>query len=256
MRCGESIAPAGSMERGWVVDPASVGQALRQLLARTEISATRALIVASDAIASFRVMTFANGIADSEVDAVVTSQLPTPTDRMALRRKDILRDRRQRTVYAVAWDRGQVQSMAEAARVAGLDPAVVELKSLCVARAIPKAACILLDMSTDPCEAVLIVDHVPRIWHAFKVPASDDRVTALSAGLKPLLAFHKQSGGDLSPDAPVLVRTEQLLAAQLTSDLSEAVGHPVELLEQPPRIEPEVRFGPFLPCIGLVMRRG
>ena len=58
MRCGEAAPPPGAFERGRVLDPAALGQAIRQLLARTEISATRALIAASDVIASFRMLTF------------------------------------------------------------------------------------------------------------------------------------------------------------------------------------------------------
>ncbi|TMF73236.1 MAG: hypothetical protein E6I15_11415, partial [Chloroflexi bacterium] len=64
MRCGEGAPPPGSMDHGRVVDPTLLGQALRQLVARTEISGNRALIAASDAIASFRVLNFSTGTAD------------------------------------------------------------------------------------------------------------------------------------------------------------------------------------------------
>ena len=48
MRCGEAGAPLGSMQGSRVLDPAAVGQALRQLIARSEITTSRALIAAGD----------------------------------------------------------------------------------------------------------------------------------------------------------------------------------------------------------------
>ena len=90
MRCGESAPPPGSMDRGRVVDPALLGQALRQLVARTEITAGRALIAASDAIASFRVLSFAPGTADQDIEAELKRQLPQESDRMSRRRTDLL----------------------------------------------------------------------------------------------------------------------------------------------------------------------
>src|SRR5439155_634754 len=133
-----------------------------------------ALIATSDALASFRVLDSSTGTADEDIEAELKRQLPQQSDRMSLRRTDVLPGRGLRTIYAVIWDRGQVQAMAETARHAGLEPAVVELKSLCVARAIAAPSCILLDMTGEPCEAVLIDEHVPRVSHVFTIGSGGD----------------------------------------------------------------------------------
>jgi hypothetical protein len=258
MRCGEGAAPAGALESGRVLDSAALGQALRQLLARSEITATRALIAASDAIASFRVVTFPKGTPDAEIDASVRRELNLGSDRMAMRHVELSVDPEVRTIFAVMWDQSQVQAIAAAARHAGLDPAVVDLKSLCVARAIPVDSCIVLDMSAKPCEAVLIVGRVPRAAHNFKlkVGSGGDRALAVSIGLKPVLAFHERSGAaGFGPDSPILVRSDQAFTSLLTDRLEQLTGHPVEPLPRPSRVDEDVRFGPFLTCIGLVMRR-
>jgi len=256
MRCGEGAPPPGSMDHGRVVDPTLLGQALRQLVARTEISGNRALIAASDAIASFRVLNFSTGTADEDIEAELKRQLPQQSDRMSLRRTDVLPGRGLRTIYAVIWDRSQVQAMAETARHAGLEPAVVELKSLCVARAIAAPSCILLDMTGEPCEAVLIDEHVPRVSHVFTIGSGGDLPTELAAGLRPVLTFYRQStGAEFPAESPILVRADQMLPTLMATRLEGMTGHPVRPLPQPPRVLPEVRFVPFLTCIGLVMRR-
>src|SRR5260370_33579043 len=113
---------------------------------------------------------------------------------MAMRHVEVSVDPELRTIFAVMWDRTQVQAIAAAARHAGLDPAAVDLKSLCVARAIEVDSCILLDMSAKPCEAVLIDGRVPRAAHNFKLKAGSggDLSLAVSIGLMPGPPYHQR----------------------------------------------------------------
>src|ERR1700686_5743792 len=100
MRCGEAAPPPGAFEGGRVLDPAALGQAIRLLLARSEISATRALIAASDVIASFRVLSFPKGTPDAEIDAAGKVQLNMGSDRMAVRHIEVPGERDERTIFA------------------------------------------------------------------------------------------------------------------------------------------------------------
>ena len=109
MRCGEAGAPPGSMQGSRVLDAAAVGQALRQLVARTEITTSRALIAAGDAVASFRVITFPRSATDADIDAAVKSQLDLGTNKMAHRYLEVpVAASDERAVFAAVWDRAQV----------------------------------------------------------------------------------------------------------------------------------------------------
>src|SRR3982074_2251351 len=133
MRCGEAAPPPGAFEAGRVLDPAALGQAIRQLLARSEISTTRALIAASDAIASFRVLTFPNGTPDSEIGDAVRGRLNLGSDRMAMRHIEIPSDGEGRTIFATVWDRSQVQAIAAGGGDAGVETARVGPQAPCMA---------------------------------------------------------------------------------------------------------------------------
>jgi hypothetical protein len=256
MRCGEAAAPPGVMEGGRVLDSAALGQALRHLVARTEITTTRALVAASDAIASFRVLTFPPGATDSEIEAGVATQVNLGSDRMGLQHVEVLGGGAERTVFATVWDRAQVQAIASAVRQAGLEPAAVDLKSLCVARVLTADSCIFLDMSAEVCEAVLVDERVPRLWKTFKVDSGGDLALSIANALKPMLGFHRRSGSEgFRGDSPILVRSDQPLPSLLSGRLEQLTGHPVDPLPQPKRVDPEVRFGPYLTCLGLIMRR-
>jgi hypothetical protein len=187
------------------------------------------MIAVSDAIASFRVLTFATGTSDLDVDSAIKKELPAASPRMAHWQVEVNNGLPERTVYAAVWDRGHVQAITDIARQAGLEPAAVELKSLCFARALRVPSCIVVDLSGD-----------------------------IAVGLAPVLKFYERrpaAGGSFGPDSPILLRSDQDLPDQIRKRLTRLTGHPVEPIPQPARVPAEVRHETYLTCIGLIMRR-
>jgi hypothetical protein len=258
LRCGSGGTPAGSLVDGKVVDVNAVGSALRQLLARTEIHETKALIAASDAVATFRVFKVPLAATDSDVDAFVARELPLDPERMSTRWIDVSAGRDYRVVYAVAWDRSLIKGITDAARHAGLDPIAVDLKSACVARAVTERACVVLDTISTPAEIILIDGHAPQVWHSFRldVAVGDDIGPALAGPLRTVLHFYeRRRDTEFEPTAPILVAGEQGLTSRATALLSQQLDHPVLPLPVPARVPQEIRFATYLTCLGLLMRR-
>lgn len=258
MRCGSGGTPAGSLVDGKVQDANGVGSALRQLLARTEIEETRALIAASDAVATFRVLKLASAPNDQDVDAAVARELPLDPERMATRWLDLSSGQDHRLVYAVSWDRSQIKNITDAARFAGLDPIAVDLKSACVARAVAEPACVVVDMSSNPAEIILIDHHIPQVWHSFRldVPAGQDVVPALTGPLRTVLRFYKRRRDtEFYPTAPIIIAGEQVMSSGFATTLSLQLEHPVVPLQMPARVPQDIRHATYLTCLGLLMRR-
>lgn len=258
MRCGSGGTPSGSLIDGKVVDVNAVGSALRQLLARTEITETRAFVAASDAVATFRVLNLPSAATDQDVDAAVARELPLDPERMATRWLDMSAGRDHRLVYAVSWDRSLIKNITDAARLGGLDPIAVDLKSACVARAVSDPACVVLDMTSSPAEIFLIDRHLPQVWHSFQLEAAvdDDIGRALTGPLRSVLRFYKRRRDtQFEPAAPILIAGEQVLSSRAMTNVSQQLEHPVLPLRIPARVPPDIRYATFLTCLGLLMRR-
>lgn len=258
MHSGSAGAPPGAVVDGRVQDPAAVGIALKQLLARNGILETRAFVAVSDAVAAFRVLKFPPATTNGEVDSAVARELNLDPSRMATRWVEVQRTLEAREVYATTWDRALVKKAADAARLGGLDPVVVELKSACVARVVPEPSCVVLDTSSDPMEVFLISGGVPQVWHCFHADASlgNDLAPALAGPLRSVLRFNKRRrDSQLGSSSPVYIVGEQMLPIQVVASLSETIGHPVLELPMPVRIPPELRYATYLTCLGLMMRR-
>jgi len=257
MRCGEAGAPPGSMHGSRVLDPAALGQALRQLVARSEIMTSRAVVAAGDAVASFRVMSFPRSATDADIDAAVRNQLDLGTSKMARRHLEVPGAApEERAVFAAVWDRAQVVAIAESIRLAGLEPAAVDLKSLCVARALTRDSCIFVDLMSAPAEVVLIDQHVPRVWHAFNAETDRDLARSIFDALRPVLGLSRRSGGaGFGPSSPIVVRADPPLVSGVATRLEELTGRGVLAVDPPPRVDPAVRYVPYLTCLGLILRR-
>jgi hypothetical protein len=257
IRCGSGGSPAGSFVDGRITDPAAVGGALRQLLARAEIHETRALVAINDSLASFRTLSFPASATDQAIDSAVAKQFPMDPERMATRWAEIRETSVKKDVFAVAWDRALVNRITDAAKAAGLDPVVVDLKSACVARAVAYPSCVVVDMGADPVDIFLIAGHVPQVWHSLKLDQSrTDMTSSLVTALSSVLRFYeRRRDTDFGPASPILIAGEQVVSAQLLSALSSALGHPAEPLPAPRRVPADIRHGTYLTCLGLIMRR-
>ena len=258
MRSGSAGTPPGALVDGRVQDPSAVGMALKQLLARNEILETRAFVAVSDAVAAFRVLKFPPAATNAEVDSAVARELNLDPTRMATRWVEVRRTAVMLEVYATAWDRALVKKAAEAARLAGLDPVVVELKSACVARVVAEPSCVVLDTSSIPMEVFLFAGGIPQVWHCFHADASlgNDLAPALAGPLRSVMRFNRRRRDtDFGRGSPVFIAGEQMLPSQVVASLSQMVEHPVLELPMPARIPPELRYATYLTCLGLIMRR-
>jgi hypothetical protein len=259
MKAAEGKVPASVMNDGVVLNSAALAPIIKELAAHVDGREGKAVIAASDSLASFRIVNVAKDATDAKIDSLVRAQLPLDGNRMGMQRVEVTSNGLERTVYAVAFDRLKVQGLAAAVRLAGLEPSVIELKSLCVARIAPAASCVVLDVTVSPAEVFLIDGSLPRLRHTFKVDLSNGAELGrqLAGGARAVLGFYKRlpGGSDYPPDAPVFISGEGSPSPLLVSAVQATIEHPVQALPAPPRIPPDIRYGPYLACLGLVMRR-
>lgn len=257
MRCGTAALPDGTPFDGKISDVVGVGRALRALLARTEIVQTRGLVAAGDALATFKILRVPDSSTPMDVDAAIAKELPFDPERMATRWTHVTTSSGDRVIYAVAWDRALVKNVAEAVRQAGVEPVAVELKSASVARVVPAATCLLVDLSASPAEIVLIDDHLPQLWHSFVMEdaLAESAPPALAAAVRSVMRYYRRrTDSELPKAAPVYISGEQV-ASHLLSYVGGRVGQPVLALPVPPRVPGDIRHSTYLACLGLLMRR-
>lgn len=259
MKCGSAALPAGSSAALQLADSAAVGHVLKQLLARTEVTESRGLVAVSDAVASFRVLYAPAGCSDGDVNTLVAKELPLEAERIASRWVEVRSSNTARVVYAVAWDRGRVKSVIDALKAAGVEAAVVELRSAALARTVTARQCVIVDLGTDRAEIVLVDEHVPHVWHGLELKgaSTEELAPAIGNAVRSVINFFRRSRrSEIESSSPILVACENVLPSQLQADIAELTRQPVQMLPPPQRVPPNVRHSTYLACLGLIMRRG
>ena len=166
---------AGSLRGGDPVDREQLAGELKSALARARIGAKKARIAISDDAAVVRVIDVPRIPKRHMAGAIrylSEQETPFPQGRASLA-WDIV-ERRQSTVrvyLAAAW-RDVVQRLADVVRAAGLDPQVIEPRSLAIIRAVGQEQAIVLDAG----QAVARLTYVSRTETPFtdQIPVLGD----------------------------------------------------------------------------------
>ena len=258
MRAGSASVPDGAVVAGKILDPSAVGRALKPLVARTETLLTQAMVSVSDALATFRVMQLPATATSKDVDAAIARELPFDPQRTATRWVDMGSTPEKRVVYMVAWDKALLANVTDAVKQSGLEPVVVELKSASLARVVPEPSCVVVDLSSQPAELVVIDGYLPQVWHSYAVSDSfgDDAALSMGQALRSMLRFYRRhSDGQFGNGCPVYVSGERTFSSHALTELSHAIDQPVMPLPAPPRVPSNIRHSTYLACLGLLMRR-
>lgn len=250
--------PDGLIRNGDPVEPAVLAQFLGRALAGAGIATRRARMTLPDDAAVSRHITLPLMSGRDLARAVrfeAERHLPIRIDRACWSWDVIERSRTGIQVYLVAAWRDVVQHYVEVARGAGLEPEVIEPRSVAVARAVDQDRALLVDATPRHMHLTLLVRGQP-VFTDDQDSGRDaaQRREALERLLQRAFRYQTTAGSGSSRMAPVL------LAGDLeTADFSLAVpGGPVTrvLNGHLPAAPSEFRAGRYLANLGLAMRTG
>ena len=249
--------PQDALNSGDPTLPEFLGDAVRQTLARATIVSRRARIALPDEATVSRQITLPPMARRDLPRAMLFAaerHIPFPIERARWAWDVIAQGPEGVTIYLVATWRDVVERYAEMTRLAGLEPEVLEPRSLSVARALDQEQALVLDAGTSRLHATLVVSGQPAfIDEAVVGNVVDDERDALDRLLQRAYRHQSTVAGGPGRLAPVL----------LAGDLEDAdlplpvAGRPVsEVLNgQLPRSPQGFRPGAYLANLGLSMRR-
>ncbi len=253
---GTRPLPEALLRNGDPVEPETLGELLRQSLALAGSQATRARMAIPDEATVSRHVTLPR-MPRRELGRAMRfaaeRHIPFPIDR-ACWSWDVIDEGPDRLrVYLVAAWRDVVEHYAQVARSAGLEPEVLEPRSVAVARAVDQDQALLVDAGARSVHLTLLVDGQPVfVDEQATGPGQDDQREVLDRLLQRAFRYQSTATRGTARLAPVL------LAGDLeTADvkLSVAGGPVTQVLNgQLPAAPPGFRAGGYLANLGLAMR--
>ncbi len=246
----------GSLQNGDPVHPGAMGEAVRQLVSRAGMQASRARMALPDEATVSRLLVLPvmpRRDLERAMHFAAERHLPFPIARARWSWDVVERTPQRLMLYLVATWRDLAEHYADIARAAGLVPEVLEPRALAVARAVDQERALLLDGGERRVHATLLVGGQPVFVDDVMTGSGViDRREALDRLLQHAYRYQSTAAGAPGRLAPVL------LAGDLeTDDLDLPVaGRPIsEVLNgQLPAAPVGFPAGEYLANLGLSMR--
>jgi type IV pilus assembly protein PilM len=249
--------PPDALRSGDPAHPPALGELIRRTLVRSSIQAREVLMALPDEASVSRLLVLPKMPRWDLIKAVqyaAERNIPFPIKRACWSWDVVDRTRDQIRVYIVAAWRDVVEHYAEAAKFAGLEPRVLEPRSIAVARAVDRDEALLVDAGTHRFHAMLLVGGQPAFVDEAETGTTDDEQREALDRLLQRAFRHQSSATDAAGRrlAPVLFAGD-LEHAQVSLPVP---GRPVSdvLNGQLPTAPRGFRPGAYLANLGLSMR--
>jgi hypothetical protein len=167
---------------------------------------------------------------------------------------------KQQQAYALAVPRGNIVSVVDACRGAGVSLRGIELKPFAMFRAVDCTEGILVHGEMDSVEVVIVEKSFPALFRCIPVkdtsPNAEEATLNLKRELPFTIDYYNRSFRDakLSAEVPVYLSGELALDPALAMEITETTGR--EVIGVEPKIEcpPNFPLAQFLVNVGLMLR--
>jgi len=165
-------------------------------------------------------------------------------------------------VFLAASPRNAVDALITTLHRAGLDPYLIDIKPLALARVADKPTAIILDVQPTEFDIVIMVDGVPQPVRSLAFPSKaltlSEKIPTLIEDLERTIKFYDSSHpeGHLDPSIPIFVSGELAQEPEAYQSLaSELKKHPVSPLSPPLEFPEDLAPDPYMVInIGLALK--
>ena len=146
-------------------------------------------------------------------------EISLPLDELYVSWQSIPSKGEEQRYFVLGVPRNPVDTLMQTLKIANVEPYLMELRPLALARAANRSDAIVVNMEPDCFDIVLIINGLPAVIHTI-TPRSEgatleDNIRRLADELTKIVAFNQSSNPDiqLSPSTPLLLTGESVAEA-------------------------------------------
>ncbi len=258
-----SLEP-GVFEEEVISDPQALGAAVKQLMASSGISARDITVSVSGLYSLSRIVMVpapaGGSVTHLAVLEAVEEKIPFSEEEMYLSWQTIASGEDEQQVLVVGVPRDVIDSEIMALKAAGINPRILDLKAMALARAVSREQALILNIEPISFDIVVVINSVTGVMRTTAWQPDDlsveDKVEQLAAALELTVAFHNLH----NPDLPVDLSTPLFITGKMSGDLTlveklrDRVGYPIETLSPPLQYPTHLPVSQYAVNIGLALK--
>jgi hypothetical protein len=186
--------------------------------------------------------------------------MPLSEDKLYLSWQTIAVGEGDRQVLLVGVPRDALDGEVQSLRAVGINPSMLELRAMALARAVNKEQALILNIEPTSFDVIVVVSGIPEIMHPISWRPGDltveDNVENLVATLEITVDFYNSRHPDtpLDPATPLFITGQMSVDVSLMENLQASLRYPVESLAPPLECPADLPVSQYAVNIGLALK--
>jgi len=253
----------GLVVDGVVVDEAKVATKIKELFEVQKVKVTRVIAGLSGLHCAFRMITvprLPRAVLAEAVRQEAERVIPIPLEQLYLSWQIISTSKEEMVVFLAVFPQDAANSLIRTLHLAALDPYLIDLKPLALARLVGRPTAVIADVQASEVDIVVMVDRVPQVIRTLSLPGEaqswQDRLPLIKEELDRTLKFYdsSHSANPLDTSAPVFVSGQLAEESEACASLANELERPVLPLSPPLQCPEGLPAGQYMVNIGLALK--
>ncbi len=252
------------VQDGQIIEPQTVGEEIANLFKSTGVPKEKVITSISGLSCTYRFLNLPRmkpAMLDEAILRATRKEISLSLDELYLSWQLLPGKGEEQSYFVLGVPRNPIDALEETLKIAGIEPYLVDLQSLALARAANRSDAIVVNIEPDCFDIVFVTGGIPTVIHTIN-PRSEgatleDNIGRLADELTKTAAFYQNRNpqSPLSPTTPLLLTGDLALELPASGLLQAEIEYPIEPLTPPLEYPPELPVASYTANMGLSLKK-
>jgi Tfp pilus assembly protein PilN len=254
----------GLVRDGLILQPQAVGEAINRLFKSTGIPKNNVIISIAGLSFTYRFITLPrmkSGLITEAILRAAKKEISLPLDELYVSWQSMPNKGEEQEYFVIGVPRNTVDAAVQSLKIAGVEPYLMDVRPLALARAANRSDAIVVNMEPDCFDIVFITQGLPTVIHTISPRGEganlEDNIQRLADELTKTAAFYQSNHPDinLNGNLPLLLTGEMAADTATSQMLQSEVEYEIEPLIPPIEFPDKLPLTQYTTSIGLAAKR-
>jgi len=261
---GDAPLASGLVSDGLILQPRAVGEAIDALFKSLKVPKERVITSLTGLSFTHRILSLPRMKPAPLEEAILRGakkEIPLPLEELYLLWQTIGSKDDEIDFFVLGVPRNLIDAMVQTLEEAGIEPYIMDLKPLALARAANRGEALIVDLEPDCFDIVLVANGIPAIMHTITPRGGgaslEDNIRRLADELSKTVKFYNSSHAEnlLGTTTPLLLTGELSTNATASKLIQAEIEYPVEPLVPPLEFPTDLAIALYAANMGLALKK-
>ena len=254
----------GLVRDGVILQPQAVGEVINSLFKSSGISRRNVIASVAGLPFNYRFINLPQlkpSLVEEAIRRAVKKEISLPLNELYVSWQPTVNKGNEQEYFVLGISRNTVDTLVQTLKIADVEPYLIELRPLALARAANRSDAIIVNMEPDCFDIVIVANGLPSVLHTLNLKSEgatlEDNIYRLAAELNKIAAFSQSNSPNtqISPSTPLLLTGESAAEAMANGLLQSQLKYQIEPLVPPVEFPKTLPLAEYTTSIGLALKK-